>query len=131
MPLQSGDLIGCRLSAIKELVWDNPGHPNRTAIGFCFDERMLVIQALTDSSELVVSFGLFASEDPELYVRDASGDAQFRDLIGKPVRNWWFAQNGQGYDDAFMLALDTCAGLCLVAMNDQVSVLRVSGEQWA
>jgi hypothetical protein len=128
------DLCGARLDAVEELIFapsDEPGPSMRQAIRLRLGVWSIIIKALTDTSELHVSLGELAAEEPDYLIRDASGDERFRPFMGKSLRNWWQAQNDRGYADAFMMAFEVSRGLCFVAMNSTVSVLTVAGEQWS
>ena len=128
------DLRGSRLDAVEELLFaptDEPELRMREAICLRFGARSLVIEALASSSELRISLGNLAAKDRDYLIRNASEEDCFRRCIGKSLRNWWKAHNDQGYADVFMIALETTRGLCFAAMNNEVSVLEVAGEQWS
>src|SRR5712691_4593854 len=111
------DFCGAQLELVRELLFDipeEPGPPMREAIELCFGGRSLIIRALTDTSELEVFTGKLTVDEPNYQLRDASQDEYFQDSIGKPVRNWWVAQNDRGYTDAFMVAFEVTRGLCFV-----------------
>ena len=128
------DLCGARLDAVHELLFapsNESGPPMREAISLRLGVWSLIVRALTDTSELHLSLGELALEEPNYLIRDASGDECFRPFVGKTLRNWWQAHNDRGYGDAFMVAFEVSRGLCFVAMNNTVSVLTVAGEQWS
>lgn len=103
----------------------------REAIVLRLESRSIVIRALTDTSELELSLGELTVEKPDYVIRDASNDEHFKCFIGMSLRNWWIAHNDAGYADGFMVAFDATRGLCMVAMNNTVSILTVAGEQWS
>jgi hypothetical protein len=128
------DLFGETLVGVRELVFDpdeEGGLPMREAVALDLSTRSLVIEALTDTSEILVRVGDLQAVDPEQRVRDASSDAAFQCFVGSPLRNWWIADNDAGYTDCFIVAFTRVAGLLFVAMNNEISVLAVSGEQFS
>lgn len=128
------DVIGSCLQSVSELLFvdqDEPVPPMREAVTLNFGSRTILIQALTDTSELQISIGQLAVVEPDHVIRDASHDDHFRPFLGLPLRNWWIAENDRGYSDAFITAFAVTRGLCFVAMNNIVSVLTVSGEQFS
>lgn len=126
------DLEDARLAWVQELLFvHESGTPTREAIALGFSERTLIIKALSDTSELDVSFGELKTAGPDYLIRDVSEDKQFQCFIGKPLRDSWTAHNDRGYFDAFLIAFEESRGLCFVAMNDAVSILTIAGEQWS
>src|SRR5262249_4015720 len=74
------DLYDACLDSVCELLFaplDEPGLPVREAVALYLGGRSLVIEALTDSSELRVSLGDLKAEEPDYLLRDASEDEHF------------------------------------------------------
>ncbi len=128
------ELRGAVLVEVHELLFDpadEPGPPAREAVALQFGGRALIMRALTDTSELSVCVGALDPETPDYTVRNVSSDHRFAPFVGKPLHTWWFAKNDAGYSDTFIAAFGPSQGLLFVAMNNEVSVLQVSGEQFA
>ncbi len=129
--------IGQTLRAVSALELDIPGDggpPMREAICLHFDSLAITFQALTDTSELCVNINaLSIPDDPELAdfysVVDISNHELFPPIIGNAMRNWWLLTNDGGYHDGYMVAFYPHEAVCFIAMNNEVSILRVSGEQ--
>jgi uncharacterized protein DUF6334 len=128
------DLCGTILMGVRELLFDpqdEPGPPMREAVALDMINRSLILKALTDTSELQIRIGTLKEESSPYRIRNASEDPAFKRFIGKHLRNWWIAQNDGGYTDCFLVAFTPFEGLCFIAMNNEVSVLKISGEQFA
>ena len=133
----SDDAIGQALRSVSALIFDVPGEDDpasREAICLHFDSCVITLRALTDTSELSVrDTALAMPDDPEFNgcysIADISGDHVFRHLTGKTLRNWWSLTNDAGYQDGFMVSFSSRDAVCIVAMNNQISILTISGEQ--
>ena len=126
-------IIGTTLNRVEELLWlddtDESARPMREAMGLVCGEYSVLTRALGDTSELVVTLGSLECTESEHTIVDASENPRYQRFIGKTIRNWWQATNKQGYADCFLIALEANSGLCFVAINNEVSVLTVEGEQ--
>jgi hypothetical protein len=128
------DLYGAHLKSVHELLFapaGEPGPPMREAVALDLGSRSIIVQALTDTSELHVALGTLQLESPDHQIRDASSDTHFRAFVGQSLKNWWVGENDRGYTDLFLVGFGTSQGLLFVAINNVVSVLTVSGEQLA
>lgn len=131
------DTIGQALRSVSALVFDVPnekGSASNEAICLHFGSRVITIRALTDSSELCVdTTHLEMPIDPQFggcyAIADISHHQLFQPLVGKPIRNWWTLINDAGYNDGFMVAFSPNGAVCFIAMNNEISILYVSGEQ--
>jgi hypothetical protein len=103
----------------------------------CFGDRTVVLHASTDLSTIRVYAGGFSLDlrggftESEYSTEDVSNHAPFDRFRNSPLTNWWVLRNNQGYDDGIMLAFGYRAGLCFVAMNNELSVMVVEGEQFS
>jgi hypothetical protein len=130
-------LLGQPLAAVRVLMVDysdEPGRPCREAISLDFSSGSIVMEAITETSELDVRTGAFVWDDDaesgvQYAVVDVTDQPPFLRFRGRLLRNWWAMRNERGYDDGLTVAFEANAGLCFVAMNNEVSVLTVSGEQ--
>lgn len=131
------EIFGQSLRAVSALTFNLPneeGPASHEAICLHFDTQVVTIRALTDTSELCVdATRLEMPADREFAdcytIGDISHHQSCQPLIGKPIRNWWSLTNDAGYNDGFMIAFSPNFAVCFIAMNDQVSILYVSGEQ--
>jgi hypothetical protein len=131
------ETIGQALRSVSALVFDVPneeGPASHEAFCLHFDSCVMTIRALTDTSELRIdTTNLDIPNDPEFAgcyaIADVSHHQSFRPLIGKLIRNWWSLTNDAGYNDGFMVAFSPNCAVCFIAMNNEVSILHVSGEQ--
>ena len=126
------DLYGAVLEGVRELLFAPSGEaalPMREAVALDLGGgRTLIVEALTDTSEISVAFGALKAESADYRLRNASSDSHFAPFIGQPVGNWWVAENDRGYSDAFLVGFGDSRGLLFVAINNVVSVLTTSGE---
>ncbi len=129
--------MGQKLQSVSALVLDVPdedGPAIYTAICFHFNSGAITAYALTDNSELSIGTTELALPDDPVpdgcySLADISQHKTFGALIGRCLRNFWTLTNDAGFRDGFMLAFSHNHAVCLVAMNNVVSILDVSGEQ--
>ena len=128
------DCIGQQLKAVYGYFFDDAGSSMKEGIVLDLENSKIAIQALTDTSELFVHAGTFEAfgkpEDKVCYSeKDLSQQEPFSGFIGKTLRNWWSMKNESEYTDGFTVAFEANSGLSFIAMNNEVSVLSVAGEQ--
>ena len=126
-------LLGQTLTSAQFLLFDaadDVGAPTREAVELEIGRLTLLVRALTDTSELALSVeSLVQPFEAEYQIVDACGHEQIAPFVGKELRNCWKLTNDRGYCDGLMLAFSAHQGLLLIAMNNEVSLLTVTGEQ--
>jgi len=136
---QSGcdDLVGQSLTSATGLLFEppeGPGPPAREAVSLRFGLRLLTLRALTDTSGLSVELdGLLIPADPEFAncyrIEEVTERPPLNAYLGQPVYNCWFLTNELGFSDGFMISFAPQYAVLFMAMNNEVSILHVSGEQ--
>ncbi len=106
------EFIGNTLIDVRTLILDYPNEPGpsiREGVLLDFPDSSIVIQALTDTSELLVRTGKLipdcSAEDRAYYTEcSLSGEMPFSKFIGQSLQNWWSLKNEKGYNDGFMVS---------------------------
>ena len=128
------NLRGDRLRGVRELVYvaaDGSSVPTREGVALDFDSHSVTITTTVESSEIRLEKGGFRGESPDHTIHDATNDHVLFPCIGERLLDWWSATNSQGYTDGLMVAFGPALGVMFVAINNEVSILAVSGGQLA
>jgi hypothetical protein len=112
------------------------GPPVRTSYAFRIGATCLRVESLNDTSEIRVGVGTLVAplcQEPGWTHRtlDVSEESRFTRLIGRQLAESWLLTNSRGYQDGLMMAFGPMDGLCLVVINDHISVSLVTGERIA
>jgi hypothetical protein len=129
-----GNLRGQTLRHVVELsslTSEDTSRFVREAVVLILSSSAVSVCALSETSTLAVVLGDISSEPTWKTSRRLAGSDPIERSIGRQLHTWWTGLNDVDQPDFFALAFSATDGVGFVAMNNEVALISLSGEQFA